>query len=352
MKPQHVRKRARDSDDEEEGATGRQVAATSALRAPKVVNVFGTGAGGPVAVSSARDLAYAASGSGMAAAVGGDAFATNEADKAYSQDGRAQLEKKLALAAVAAADLEAGRKVYRGQAGYSTFIAKDGVEAVARAKVSGALGPARAPTNVRGIVRIDYAPDVCKDFKETGQCPFGDSCIFLHDRSDFKSGWQIELEWQALQKKKAARLAARLAAGGTMEGEESEEEEKIDLYKKALPNTAWADLGRAQEAARGGGGGSARPAKSAKGDATLPHACFLCRGPFKEPVQTTCGHYFCSSCAVARYKTTPFCAVCEKQTHGIFHAAPKLAGSAAAAGKGENEAADEEEEAAAGGGWS
>ncbi len=28
-----------------------------------------------------------------------------------------------------------------------------------------------------------------------GYCGFGDSCKFLHDRSDYKHGWQLEREW-------------------------------------------------------------------------------------------------------------------------------------------------------------
>lgn len=34
-------------------------------------------------------------------------------------------------------------------------------------------GPIRAPTNLRQTVRWDYAPDICKDYKETGFCTFG-----------------------------------------------------------------------------------------------------------------------------------------------------------------------------------
>lgn len=44
-------------------------------------------------------------------------------------------------------------------------------------------GPLKAPGNLRATVRWDYQPDLCKDFKETGYCGFGDSCKFLHDRS-------------------------------------------------------------------------------------------------------------------------------------------------------------------------
>ena len=53
-------------------------------------------------------------------------------------------------------------------------------------------GPQRAPAHLRATVRWDYAPDICKDFKETGFCGFGDSCKFMHDRSDYKFGWQLE----------------------------------------------------------------------------------------------------------------------------------------------------------------
>lgn len=37
-------------------------------------------------------------------------------------------------------------------------------------KGSGSHGPLRASTNVRMTVRIDYQPDICKDYKETGYC--------------------------------------------------------------------------------------------------------------------------------------------------------------------------------------
>ncbi len=34
-----------------------------------------------------------------------------------------------------------------------------------------------------------------KVFFFLGYCGFGDSCKFLHDRSDYKHGWQLEREW-------------------------------------------------------------------------------------------------------------------------------------------------------------
>jgi len=49
---------------------------------------------------------------------------------------------------------------------------------------------------------FDYKPDICKDYKETGWCGFGDSCKFIHDRGDYKSGYELEREWDDQQKRK------------------------------------------------------------------------------------------------------------------------------------------------------
>ena len=53
----------------------------------------------------------------------------------------------------------------------------------------------RLSSTNRVSCRFDFRPDVCKDYKETGSCGFGDSCIYIHDRGDYKSGWQLEEEW-------------------------------------------------------------------------------------------------------------------------------------------------------------
>ena len=45
---------------------------------------------------------------------------------------------------------------------------------------------------VRSTAIIDYKPDLCKDYKETGFCSYGDACKFMHDRGDYKSGAELE----------------------------------------------------------------------------------------------------------------------------------------------------------------
>lgn len=57
-------------------------------------------------------------------------------------------------------------------------------------------GPIIAPSNVRFNCRFDYNPSLCKDYHDTGYCTFGDSCIYGHDRGDYKAGWELEKEWE------------------------------------------------------------------------------------------------------------------------------------------------------------
>lgn len=133
---------------------------------------------------------------------------------------------------------------------------------------------------------MDYQPDVCKDYKETGYCGFGDSCKFLHDRSDYAAGWQLDRDW-------ATRQADRRAA--ILRGEDPDIE---SISKKSNPD---AD------------------------DDGLPFACFVCRGDFTKPVITQCGHYFCEDCALALMKKIRAeCAVCKKALDGTLNSASKL----------------------------
>jgi RING finger protein 113A len=60
-------------------------------------------------------------------------------------------------------------------------------------------------------------------------------------------------------------------------------------------------------------------------DDNIPFACHICREPFKNPVVTLCGHYFCNDCIVNTYKNqSKLCPVCEKQTFGVFNRPIKL----------------------------
>lgn len=130
----------------------------------------------------------------------------------------------------------------------------------------------RAPAHLRATVRWDYQPDICKDYKETGFCGFGDSCKFLHDRSDYKHGWQLEREMDQ----------------GTY-GKSDDQNYEISSDEE-----------------------------------DLPFKCFICREFFTNPVITKCKHYFCEKCALAQYKKTKRCFVCNEQTMGVFNPAKEL----------------------------
>lgn len=162
---------------------------------------------------------------------------------------------------------------YSGQSKYSDFIKKN-PEAPAKS-----LGPVKGPTNVRTLTITDFAPDVCKDYKQTGFCGFGDSCKFLHAREDYKAGWQLDRDWEKAQK------GGETSANGT-----------------------------------------SKPNKDGEVSKEIPFACIICTGPYKNPVVTKCGHYFCRECAMDRYRTKggTKCAACKADTGGNFTMARNL----------------------------
>lgn len=152
-----------------------------------------------------------------------------------------------------------------------------------------AIGPMRAPANVRTITVTDYAPDVCKDYKQTGFCGFGDGCKFLHAREDYKAGWQLDREWENVTKGKKNLGGTKVASAGRRRaGDDDEEEDEESMLEG------------------------------------IPFACIICREGYKHPIVTRCGHYFCEACALKRYRKDPTCAACGSGTGGVFNVAKNL----------------------------
>ncbi|XP_063815593.1 E3 ubiquitin-protein ligase RNF113A isoform X2 [Pseudophryne corroboree] len=163
-------------------------------------------------------------------------------------------------------------KIYRGMHNYQKFVKPKDTSLGNASSGMVRKGPIRAPEHLRATVRWDYQPDICKDYKETGFCGFGDSCKFLHDRSDYKHGWQLERELEE----------GRYGANDEENYEVSSDEE------------------------------------------SLPFKCFICRDFFKNPIITKCKHYFCESCALQHYRKSKRCYVCNTQTNGVFNPAKDL----------------------------
>lgn len=152
---------------------------------------------------------------------------------------------------------------FRGSSGYKKLLGSN----TAKPK----FGPLKAATNVRSTTIIDYQPDVCKDYKLTGYCGYGDNCKFLHSREDYKAGWALDKEWESKTK-------------------EGEPEEKI-------------------------------PADEPE---EIPFKCVICKKDYRSPVVTPCGHYFCETCFLGEYRKKPNCFICGKATGGIIQPAKNL----------------------------
>ncbi|XP_059609346.1 E3 ubiquitin-protein ligase RNF113A [Phlebotomus argentipes] len=200
------------------------------------------------------------------------ATATVEIDTEKDRDAQAIFEKSQAVNDELRG--KADDKIYRGINNYTQFYKK---KDTAMGNASSGMvrkGPIRAPSHLRATVRWDYQPDICKDYKETGFCGFGDSCKFLHDRSDYKHGWQLEME-------------------GTSRKNESGDEDdgKYEIHSD---------------------------------EEELPFKCIICRESFTDPIITKCKHYFCEKCALAQYKKSSRCFVCGNQTNGVFNPATQL----------------------------
>lgn len=167
--------------------------------------------------------------------------------------------------------------LYKGSSKYANFITKN-PNAPSRQ-----VGPLKAPTNIRTITVTDFAPDVCKDYKQTGFCGFGDSCKFLHAREDYKQGWELDRDWEI------GTQGKRQQQPGTRRKNEEGDDEDDDAALEGIP-----------------------------------FACIICKEPYTSPVITRCGHYFCEKCALQRYRKNPACAACGTGTGGVFNIAKNL----------------------------
>lgn len=214
------------------------------------------------------------------------ATATLEIETETDKDAQAIYEKSLKINA----ELKGKEddKVYRGLANYAQYFEKKDTAQGNAASGFVRKGPIRAPANVRSTVRWDYQPDICKDYKETGFCGFGDSCKFLHDRTDYKYGWQLEQD------------------------QEDEDEKNYEI-------------------------------PDSEDDEHVPFKCYICRSSFKDPVVTKCQHYFCTKCALDHFQKSPKCYICQKNTFGEFRTAENIVQKLKDAGRDGKEQSDDDD---------
>jgi len=176
--------------------------------------------------------------------------------------------------------------------------------------------PIRAPTNIRTTCQFDYQPNICKDYKQTGFCGFGDSCIYLHDRGNTLAGWELEKVWETTQQKK----------------KEAQEQQLTQFMNKYNNNN-----NNNNKEGEGGEIATTSDAVTVTTDDGLPFACYLCRKAFDEPIVTQCGHYFCQSCLQDHFTNkgengdnvmsdcgttnniNQKCPICRHETHGVMN---------------------------------
>lgn len=197
--------------------------------------------------------------------------AINEYDTEFDRDHLTRRKETLKRSKELANKGELDTK-YRGLKGYQQFLMQgDTAKANAGSDKNRVAGPVRASANLRVTSRFDYKPDLCKDYNETGFCGFGDSCIFLHDRTEHKSSYDLEREWDAEVKRKELEK----------DNEESMVKEIVQVLK--------------------------------------PTHCTVCSKLFTRPVKTKCAHFFCEGCVLRLTK----CPTCKAALLGSFKPAAK-----------------------------
>ncbi|GAV70824.1 zf-CCCH domain-containing protein/zf-C3HC4_2 domain-containing protein [Cephalotus follicularis] len=292
-KNKNIRKRTIDEDDDEDSASGKSLLQNQ-KRAPKPDSklYFSTGPSkssisNESNVESDKPIFQFESSKEIQVQHDSKATATLETETEFSKDARAIRERSLKLTEAALkgkTNSSGGDKLYRGIHAYIDHKAGFRREqTIASEKAGGSHGPLRASAHIRVSARFDYQPDICKDYKETGYCGYGDACKFMHDRGDYKSGWQLEKEWDEAEKVRKRNLAL---------GEDDADERGVD--------------------------------QSDDDDDSLPFACFICRQPFVDPVVTKCKHYFCEHCALKHHAKNKKCFVCNQPTLGIFNTAHEI----------------------------
>ena len=208
---------------------------------------------------------------------------SNDATKSntwYDENADGALSSKNLLGTTRSKPLDIPDGTYKGLANATSFVTRN-PDAPNRS-----VGPIKAPTNIRTITVTDMQADVCKDYKQTGFCGFGDNCKFLHEREDYKQGWQLDKEWENVTKGK--KLKGTTVASANRNAEDGDS----DFDDAALEG--------------------------------IPFACTICEETYKEPIVTRCGHYYCLNCALRRYKSDPSCKNCGSGTNGIFNTAKNL----------------------------
>lgn len=193
-------------------------------------------------------------------------------------------QRRAAVEAEAKAAGPLGDGVFRGAHGFAKFLSSNEKDKPKAARI----GPQSASAYARVATVMDYAMMICKDWKERGVCGYGDNCIYLHDRTDYKSGWELERDFDAAQKAKLSGIPL------------PEDEDVVAA--------AYANPGDKQQ-------------KTEPNVNDVPEGmCPICKKELESPLEAKCGHRFCGKCVRKRIaKNKLNCAQCGLPTNGIFN---------------------------------
>lgn len=253
---------------------------------------------------------------------------TFNVDADTSVDQRAINERNLKIQQ----DIQDGKiadNVYRGQNARKVYTQIDAA-ATSKSKVTGTMGPVRANTTIRSAARMDNwgtsgDGGVCKEYKMTGFCGYGDSCLYMHDRSVYKSGWQLDRDFEAKQKKIQEKRERKLQKINMMCKQIGPDGKPMEVDENDLSTSS-----SSEEDTNALIDGEQKRRRKDKDEDKMPASCGICTKSWQElktttqPIHTSCGHFFCEKCIMDHYRKSKNCPTCKIKMDGIFNNAEDI----------------------------
>ena len=201
------------------------------------------------------------------------------------------------------------------------------------------FGPSKINRHFKNPITVDYNPSICKDFKDSGYCTWGSTCIYAHDRTEYKRGWELDKEWENKMREKGERYLKKMEVIYNRDKINFEKKNGSEIIDKN-------DFGKKNDFGNKNVFGKKIDFENnqkidflnfkdkKKGEFNLEDAeisdflsdeenhlfkCYFCKKKFDKPTLMSCQHIFCEKCVFEFYRKIKKCQICNLKWSPIFN---------------------------------